>query len=188
MRPLRERVAAVQRSLTSLYRLDLDFDAARFVVEPARARELLPPGSPRTGLVVLEEADAAQVGLYVDPADLDDPRAVFEETSHLVYLAWQCARGHRVSLLELEIQAEVDRYAFVRLAGGDALAHFRGVRFHEGLGSQARRRYRQAHRAALRTCRDLERRFPRRGDTPGLLAVLRRYYRLGPQAKLHAAA
>ena len=61
MRPLRERVAAVQRSLTSLYRLDLDFDAARFVVEPARARALLPPGSPRTGLVVLEEADAASM-------------------------------------------------------------------------------------------------------------------------------
>lgn len=188
MRPLSERVAAFQRSLTAIYRLDLDLDAAQFVVDPARARELLPPGSPRTGLVVVEEAGAAQVGLYIDPEDLDDPGAVLEETSHLVYLAWQCARGRRVSLLELEIQAEVDRYALARVAGDDALAHFRGVRFHEALGPQARRRYHKAHHAALRTCRDLERRFPRRGDTPGLLAVLRRYYRLDPEAKLRPAA
>jgi len=188
MRPLPERVAAVQRSLTAIYRLELDLDAAQFVVDPEHAKALLPPGSPRTGLVVVEEAGAAWVGLYIDPADADDPGAVLEETSHLVYLAWQCAQGRGVSLLELEIQAEVDRYAVARLAGADALAHFRGVRFDAGLGPRARHRYQKAHVTALRTCRDLERRFPRVADTPGLLTVLRRYYRCAPQAKLRLAA
>ena len=188
MRPLRERVAAAQHSLAAIYRLELDLDAGAFVVDPERAKALLPPGSPRTGLVVVEEAGDARVGLYIDPADADDPGTVLEETSHLVYLAWQCARGRGVSLLELEIQAEVDRYAVARLAGDDGLAHFRGFRFDEALGVQARHRYQTAHVAARRTCWDFERRFPGREDTPGLLADLRRYYRATPQAKLRPEA
>ena len=188
MRPLAERVAAVQRRLTAIYRLDLDLDAAQFVVDPERAKAWLPPGSPRTGLVVVEEAGTTHVGLYVDPADVDDPGAVLEETSHLVYLAWQCAQGRGVSLLELEIQAEVDRYAVARVTGADALAHFSGFRFAEGLGPRERQRYHTAHVTALRTCRDLDRRFPQRADTPGLLIALRRYYRAAPEVKLRPAA
>ena len=188
MMPLSERVTAAQRSLTAIYRLELDLDAADFVVEPECAKALLPPGSPRTGLVVIDEGGEARVGLYIDPADADDPGAVLEETSHLVYLAWQGARGNCGSRLEREIQAEVDRYAVARVAGADALAHFSGFRCADGLGPRERQRYHTAHATALRTCRDLDRRFPQRADTPGLLIALRRYYRAAPEVKLRPAA
>lgn len=188
MSPLVARVARAQEWLTAIYRLELELDAASCVVEPEQARDLLPPGSPRTGLVVVEERDEAFVGLYIDPADAADDDAVLEETSHLVCLAWHAAHGRRVSRLHLELQSEVDRYAVARLRGGDAFAHFRGFRFSRGLGGEERRRYGEAHRVGLRTCRTLHLRFPERADTPALLAELRRYYRAAQDAKLRAAA
>ena len=65
--PLRAAVARAERWITSIYRLDLDLGAARFLMPPERARELLPEGAPRSGVLVVEEPDAVSLGLYVDP-------------------------------------------------------------------------------------------------------------------------
>ena len=180
---LATRVAGAQRWLTAIYRLDLDFDAASCVVEPERAREWLPPGSPRTGLVVVDEGAELFAGIYLDPADADDEQAVLEETSHLVCLAWHAAHDRPVSRLQLELQGEVDRYAVARLRGGDPFAHFRSFRWADGIGPRAQERYARAHRAGLRTCEAFERRHPLRADTPALLGELRRYYRAPSAAK-----
>ncbi|MCA9602704.1 MAG: hypothetical protein KC417_11795, partial [Myxococcales bacterium] len=48
-------------------------------------------------------------------------------------------------------------------------------------------RYRDAHRHAARYAEFLEARFVARGDFPGLLAELRRFYRMGLGAKLQSA-
>ncbi|MBW2269649.1 MAG: hypothetical protein JRH16_13830 [Deltaproteobacteria bacterium] len=181
-------MAGAQRWLTAIYRLDLELDAARCVVEPECAREWLPPGSPRTGLVVVEQGNEAFAGIYVDPSDAEDENAVLEETSHLVCLAWHAAHDRPVSRLQLELQSEVDRYAVARLRGRDGFAHFRGFRWAAGMSVGARRRYRAAQRAGLRTCVALERRHPGRADTPGWLAELRRYYRASPCDKLNGQA
>lgn len=185
---LARRVAGAQRWLAAIYRLDLELDAARCVVAPEAARAWLPPDSPRTGLVVVEQGGEAFAGIYVDPSDAEDEDAVLEETSHLVCLAWHAARDRPVSLLSLELQSEIDRYAVTRLRGGDGLAHFRGFRWAAGMSGGARRRYRAAHRVGLRTCSTLERRYPRRADTPGWLAELRRYYRSPAGDKLSGQA
>jgi hypothetical protein len=181
------RVVGAQRWLTVIYRLDLDLDAARCVVDPACAREWLPPGSPRTGVVIVDEGDQAFAGIYFDPADADDEDAVLEETSHLLCLAWHAAQDRPVSRLQLELQSEVDRYAVTRLRGGDRFAHFRGFRWAEGLGPRALERYVNAHRTGQRTCQAFERRHPLRADTPGLLSDLRRYYRAPAAAKWSAS-
>jgi hypothetical protein len=183
-REVARRVAGAQRWLTAIYRLDLELDAARCVVTPETARQWLPPDSPRTGLVVLEQGGEVFAGIYLDPSDAADEDAVLEETSHLVCLAWHAARDQPVSRLQLELQGEVDRYAVARLRGRDGLAHFRGFRWAAGMGPAARRRYRAAHRVGLRTCSALERRFPQRADTPGWLSELRRYYRAAASDKL----
>lgn len=188
MRALRRRVASVQRWLTAIYRLELDLRAEHFVVEPEHARALLPDASPRSGLLVLQEGEEVFLGLYIDPADALDPPTVVEETSHLLCLAWHAAHRRPVSCLHLELQGEVDRYAVTRLAGGDGLGHFHGFAWAEWMDRPTRQRYRTAHLAAQRYCRGLERRFPRRADTPDLLAELRRFYRANPQEKLGAAA
>ncbi len=188
MRALRRRVAAAQRSLSAIYDLDLGLRAERFVMDPRRARQLLPPGSPRSGVLVIEEDEELSLGLYVDPRDVRDPGTIIEETSHLLCLAWHAVHERPVSPLLLELQAEVDRYAVARLDGGDGLGHVRDFRWAAWMDAAVRRRYRTAHLSAQRYCRGLERRFPLRADTPALLSELRRFYRAPREEKLGAAA
>lgn len=187
MRGLRCRVAAAQRWLTAIYGLDLELEAEHFLVSAERARELLPEGSPRSGVLVMEDEGEIQLGLYLDPTDARDAAAIVEETSHLICLIWHAARGRAVSRLHLELQAEVDRYAVARASGRDALAHFAGFRWDDWMDAHERQRYETAHRAAQRYCRGLEARFPDRQHTPAWLSELRRFYRASPDEKLRAA-
>ncbi len=180
-------VREAQRWITSIYRLDLDLRAEQFVVDPGTALRLLPPDSPRSGLVVVEESAEISIGIYIDAADVDDPSTVIEETSHLLYLAWLADRDWSVSRLVLEFQSEVDRYAVARLSGRDGLACFEGFTWCDWMDAPTRERYATAHHSARAYCRSLERRHPRRSDTPALLSELRHFYRAAPDQKLKAA-
>jgi hypothetical protein len=184
---LRSAVAQAQLWLTAIYRLDLDLRAEQFVIDPQTAMMLLPPDSPRSGVLVLEEPTEVSLGLYVDAEDADDPWTVLEETSHLLYLAWLADRDWSVSRLVLELQGEVDRYAVTRLRGQNGLEHFEDVKWAGWLTPATRDFYVTAHRCALRYCQGLERRHPERCDTPALLSELRAFYRSTPSQKLHAA-
>jgi len=180
-------IMEAQRWITSIYRLDVDLRAEQFVVDPSTALRLLPPDSPRSGLVVVEESAEISVGIYIDAADVDDPWTVIEETSHFLYLAWLADRDWSVSRLVLEFQSEVDRYAVARLSGRNGLECFEGFTWCDRMDAPSRERYATAHYRARRYCRSLERRYPRRPDTPALLSELRHFYRAAPDQKLNAA-
>jgi hypothetical protein len=183
---LRQAIAQAQEWITAIYRLDLDLRAEQFLIDPQAAKQMLPVGSPRSGVVVVEAHLEVSMGIYVDAADVDDPWTVLEETSHLLYLAWLADRDWSASLLVLELQGEVDRYAVTRLRGQDGLAHFNEFEWAGWLSPAFRDLYATAHRCALRYCQGLEHRYPKRCDIPGLLAELRTFYRSTPDHKLHA--
>ncbi len=183
---LARRVAALGSWLRELYRLDLALEAARFLLAPEAARALLPPGAPRSGVVLQEEGEDLWLGLYLDPRDRGDPGTILEETSHLLCIAWHATQGRSVSKLVLELQADVDRYAYARLHGGDPLAHLEGVAWLVSADDPEREHYQVAHEAARRYCGRLSSRYPARGDIPELLDELRGFYRAGPNEKLRA--
>jgi hypothetical protein len=166
---------------------------------------------------VVEEEQGVRVGLFLergvlerlarrDPLDaldednLPDFCTALEGVSHFHYLVWSLARGRNVSLLELELQAEVDKYAtavalMTRQQQGrfpDALHArlFHAVSFLPQLDETSRRRYQEANRHAARFCRSLEERFMRvRRQRPELwLAELRRFFRRGHQEKIRQLA
>ncbi|MFP6621851.1 MAG: hypothetical protein VCC20_00110 [Myxococcota bacterium] len=184
-------VGEVAGWLAEVYALDLEIEPERFLLSlpPDQVRDWLPPGC-RSGLVVIEGSDEIQVGIHLDPQDHGDTGTLLEETSHLVCLAWHAAQDLPVSLLVLELQAEVDRFVFARLAsvGPGALAHFENFRLADGLEPASRQRYELANEKAHHYCQSLERRFPSRADTPALLSELRRFYRASPGVKLCTAA
>jgi hypothetical protein len=107
-----------------------------------------------------------------------------------------------VSLLELEMQAEVDKYAITvfllaEQMGGESYPQqvharlFDRVSFDARLEPDQYERYRTAHTLAARYCRRLERRFVNRGVAriEAMVRELRRFYRLRHVAKLrHALA
>ena len=136
----------------------------------------------------------------LDEDNLPDYCTALEGVSHFHYLVWSLARGRNVSLLELELQAEVDKYAtavalMTRQQAGrfpEALHArlFHAVSFLPQLDEISRRRYQEANRHAARFCRSLEERFLRaRRQRPELwLAELRRFFRRGHQEKIRNLA
>jgi hypothetical protein len=190
--PLETSVGRVAGWLVELYALDLGIRAEDHVLSISHedAQRVLPAGC-RSGVVVLEEAGELQLGLHLAPEDRSDEGTLVEETSHLVCLAWHGGRDLPVSQLILELQADVDRFVFARLAAlrsdRDALVHFERFHFAAGLSRDVRARYSLANARAHAYCRGLCERFPHSRDTPALVAELRRFYRASPETKLRAA-
>jgi hypothetical protein len=147
---------------------------------------LLPAGSPRTGVLIQEEGGDVWLGMYVDPEDRADTGTILEETSHLFCIAWHATQDRPVTKLVLEMQADVDRYAFARLNGGNPHEHLENFEWLLAAGDPEREHYEVAHESARRYCGGLTRRYPARGDIPSLVAELRGFYRAGCNAKLRA--
>ncbi len=137
---------------------------------------------------------AAGLAPPAGPLDLDTLCQVIEGVSHFVYLA-ECVRRRRpTTQLELELQAEVDKFvllAFGPLARRDVgtvrkvhASLYERVAFLHEAGSEDGERYRLANDLAARFCARF--RWPRAGG-PGVHSgreVLVRFYREGQQDKL----
>jgi hypothetical protein len=186
-----------------------------FLVEREGARAA--GAEPRSAevLLVLQAEDGIDLGLFLDDDVLSgaaaasahsrSPRllsrcresidAAAEGISHFVYLATCAGADRRVSLLELEVQAEVDKFALFLLRawrGARRTARvsarlrrrlFEEVGFLAHLDEGERWRYRTANRLAAGYARWLEGRFVASGDREGLLRELRATYRLGTAEK-----
>ena len=212
----------LQSLLGRLYDVDLNYDVYDFLVTDRRALKGLTPHNDARGseeeLLLAETQDGAGVALYLDPSvlgrlegadpvsalteeNLADYCTALEGVSHFVYTTWRLDRDLPVSLLELETQAEVDKYAVtVFLLAGQlggsypAQVHarlFDRVSFDARLQPEQYHRYRTAHRCAAQYCRRLEHRYVRRGQAriEAMVRELRRFYRLGCTEKMrHALA
>ncbi len=199
----------IQRGLERTYRLATGLAVEEFMVAEA-ARDRLSAARPaREQLLICEADGAVELALYVDGAALarlaardpghrldDDNLGAFlyavEGVSHFVY-AVVCAQQDRaVSALELELQAEVDKYVVCLLIGGGAPATSPGWRrrlydecvFEDDLDADERDRYRAANSNARAYAASLERRFVHRRAVVDMLAELRRFYRLPLAGKL----
>ncbi len=194
-------VRALQARLQAIYGVEAP-GAEGFLVglEVAAAAGHAPRAAEE--LLVLEEADGLSLGLYLDEralagaarGELGPLAQVAEGVSHFVYLATRAARGRQVSLLELEAQAEVDKFAVLLLAlwrrdrrrRSRALRRrlFERVRFLDHLEGDELARYREANRLGAGYARWLEGRYVEGADVEGLLRELRQSYRLGAGEKL----
>jgi hypothetical protein len=202
----------VQAHLEAIYGFRCAERAQAYVVGPELARRLGGTGRVEEELLLEEDGEELSVALCFTPELLErlegyrlgGPRAALEGVldaycqltegvSHFLYLLQTAVQGRRVSLLELEAQAEIDKFAsclLQRWADGDPAwpqaLHarlFDTVRFHDHLSPAEGWRYREANRLARNYCKRLLRLVTaRRLDR--LLSELRYGYRLGAAAKL----
>jgi hypothetical protein len=212
----RDALAALEARLCELYALTPGVSVRDFVVDDAARPELMaalgaqPSGAPSAGreaLLIHEEDDALNLALLLedrlttsDPCDdagLDEHCALLEGVSHLLYVVDRARTGRPVSRLELELQAEVDKFlgTFVmrRLAGVEVcpltLRHrlFRDCTYEAA--PEAMPRYREASRQAERYCTWLTRTYLERARLDALLPEVRRFWRMSQSEKLgHIAA
>jgi hypothetical protein len=200
-------LARLQRGLERMYRIETEVSVDDFVIGAEARRELGVARAPREQLLVAEEAGEVSVGLFVDERalsnlerhdpsrrlddrNLGDFLLAVEGVSHFVYLTWRAQNDHRVTALELELQAEVDKYVTCLLCGHiDRSAElrrrlFEQFSFEPDLDEEERARYRTANSNAQRYSASLERRYVQPGRIADMLGELRRFYRLPLAGKL----
>jgi hypothetical protein len=206
----------MQAMLARFYDTPSDYDVYDFLATDRRHAGLSPRCSDEQVLIA-EGDDGLQLSVFIDSRvlarlakrnplralgdeNLSDYCTAFEGVSHFHYLTWRAAMRVPVTLLELELQAEVDKYVgamvlLTRQQSGRYPTHlherlFDRVSFDSELDVESRARYRLANRGAAHYCRKLDERFfrVRRQRPEAWLAELRKFYRYGHAEKIRRAA
>ena len=209
-------IGASQQLLQQIYDVEVTDLAPFLVTDVDRAIELGAHPASRESLLVGDGGGTAFVSLYLDRSllrnlqrqnpmlelnqhNLDDFCVLLEGVSHFIYLAHNVAHDRPVTQLEMELQAEIDKYiatvTLLRRQYGRAASKsllrslFARVRFLPRRDPVRLERYRMANAMAERYCTALHRRYLHRGRRRGLVSELRRFYRLlQPQKLRHIEA
>lgn len=216
-------LSGIQSEITEFYNISLDYSVADFLCTEEDV--VAAAGQPERGevLLIAEDARGTWVGLYVDPNALSslggpgDPwtdgrfmaaSLATEGVSHFVYVMYRESYQAGVSELELELQAEVDKYVRGVLGWAAPQVLLRGfgvglierrsrtirsqvfddAQFLDDAGTESGDRYRMAHRQAARYAAKLEHQFLRTGNVQGWTDALRKFYRAGLTDKLRMAS
>lgn len=207
-------VQQLQTVLQRLYDVPLAHDIAQFLMTD---RSALPAtlGARATDeqLLVAEEGGEMSLGLFLAPevlerleeanpldalngGNLADYWTALEGVSHFVYLAWNAGHDRPVGLMELELQAEVDKYVCSvqllraqdpsRFPAELHRALFEGARVDPQLTGERFGLYRRANHYAARFCRHIGELLKPVGVQAQQRArcELRRFYRLTSAMKL----
>jgi hypothetical protein len=202
----------IQEHLEAIYGIRCELRVHENLVDGEAARALGAATRAKEELLVIEDpaTDSMEVALYLEPElvervsgltrmpasegdGLGEFCQVAEGVSHFVYMAHCASLDRKVSLLELEAQAEVDKFAICTfLRWGEGVAEwakhltarlFQPSGYHPHLTQAERWRYEEANRLAKTYA---ERLLPliRAGHLDRLLSELRHAYRLGAEATL----
>lgn len=210
----------LQQRLNETYQADVGYDVRDFLVTDARVARALGGnallGDSGETLLLREEQGGLALSLFLEagilerlesgdamrklePGHLDDLCKVIEGLSHFTYVAWRANRDQPMTLLELELQAEVDKYVstmqLAREQRDNEMLHglhgclFDNYRLRPNLDQDQVERYRAASEYAARFCRRLRQRMLQDGQD--VLRELRHFYRMplaGKISHIHAQA
>jgi hypothetical protein len=204
----------LQDLLADIYDLPLPYRVDDFLfTERERLPATVRASQTDEHVLVVDAGDEAEVGLFLAPellarlaaanpldalnaGNVADYWTALEGVSHFICLAWNAAHNRAVSVLELELQAEVDKYvtSWWLLREQDparfpAELHrllFERTRIDTRLAGDRAELYREANQYAARFCRRLERLLwvqTQRLQCEAL-CELRRFYRLSRERKM----
>jgi hypothetical protein len=205
-------LSGFQTLLRNFYALDLEYEVDDFLTTDETLARALDSGGRELDekLLIAEASGEAEVSLYIEPrllerlersdplnrldaGNLEDFWTVLEGVSHFTYYAWNAQREKSVTLLEMELQAEVDKYVattLLLLRQGHrqprGLHHwlFELPRLDERLEGAERDRYRSANHYASKYCRKLARAIAEEPVAEAVKPELRRFYRLSQTSKI----
>jgi len=201
----------LQAMLNDVYALDVGYGVDDFLITDAVVARALDRGGRDVDekLLIAESDGEAEVALYLeqdllerlaqrdplqclDADNLADFWAALEGVSHFNYYAWNAQCEKEVTLFELELQAEVDKFVTTGLLLKQQNGReprelhdwlFQSPQLDDELRGAERERYRRANRYAGKYCRRLAPSLAR-FDDEAVQQELRRFYRLSQQSKL----
>lgn len=206
-------IKKVQSQIEKIYGIEIGESAENFLINVGELRELLPTSQhtvfPRELFLVTPnpKEDAVEVALYFDeqlhqnlvhhdplerisPENISDFCTLIEGVSHFVYYLYKAAAGSAVTQLEMELQAEIDKFVLISLfLEADAERAqvldmlFENYYLFENLSPEEIERYETATDLAKKYCYQLSKMLV--GKTPiEMLRELRRFYPLSQQEKI----
>jgi hypothetical protein len=207
-------LASLQGAITEIYDLPVTPDVRDYLVtDRASLAGVSDARASDEQLIIVEEGDTLSMALYIDAAvfarlehrdpfagltqdNLADYLTVAEGVSHFVYVAWNSGFDKPVTLLELELQGEVDKYVLCAWLLREQGAGRFPRELHRALFEKAHvdpvtaagrvALYHAASNYGARFCRRVAALLSRerRGVARDLMAELRRFYRWGNVRKL----
>jgi hypothetical protein len=209
---------AIQNGLATLYETPIAHSVSDFLVtDAALARALETSDNTRNNaerLLLRQTEDSLDITLFIDAAvlaalgernpyeslhadNLNDFLIALEGVSHFHYLVWNAQHHRQVTQLEMELQAEVDKFVTAMMlldeqgreadAGAVHNTLFNAVLFDDTADAESGQRYREANHYAAKYCRQLSRRYPAHHRAPTFLNELRRFYRLPQNDKIRVS-
>ena len=206
-------LSKIQNKLEVIYEVSVPHKIHDFLITDKYLAEILSNESidedALEQLLVCSSDDCLDVSLYLDnslverlgnnyPSQATNPNALhdfwvaLEGVSHFLYLVWNATYDRPVSQLELELQAEVDKFvsatAVLGLEKDNAFMQkvwsllFENPKFKNKLDKNELIRYQKANAYASQYCLNLMGMKNQAANT--LHNELRRFYRLNQQAKI----
>ena len=200
-------LAELQQQLSDIYQVGRAYDVRDFLItDPTLAaflgQDAMLKNTDET-LLLSQDDDGLALSLFLDAAmlerleerrpldqlhadTLDDLWKVLEGISHFNCVVWKASQERSVSLLELELQGEIDKFvSTMMLALGQENEQlldrvhgwlFENVSYHQELDVEQLHRYRSANDYAARYCHRLRERLI--DDAGQVMSELRQFYRL----------
>lgn len=194
----------IQRQLEALYQTDTQANVEDFLIRSSKR------GGRPESLFIKYSSKTLEVGLFIAPDVLHtlkkyDPFACLGEqnlkafliaaegVSHFVYLLKKTNENNPVTQLELELQAEIDKYLLTCFLF--AFHHqkiptfffsylFEDLRWAASLTLEEKGRYIEANRLATKFCAGLDQKYLRHGSWDRLIEAARHFYRLSHWDKI----
>lgn len=206
-------LAKLQKQLTDIYQVDRGLDVRDYLITDPRLARLLGQQSlmPNTeeSVLLAQDSDGLALSVYLnqellDRLDAANPMAnlqleqlndfwiALEGVSHFNYLVWSASKDRSVTLLELELQAEVDKFVMslllvskqghIEFARQLHALQFEVSRIKPDLDQEQYERYTAASDYAGRFCHHLGERLIDGNERA--LSELRQFYRLTQTDKI----
>ncbi len=205
-------VTNLQTQLQSIYELQLDQNVKDFLITCPQMASRLDGGKSnpqlKEKLLLRQEDDDLDLSLFLDSevvrklqeddpvvdmheGNIEDFCLALEGVSHFLYLLWNASHQRSVTLLEMELQADIDKFVMLSFCleeqnkrvrpGQIRRLLFESAAYHEQLHESERQRYQDANNFAEKYCWKLESDFLSSRSRQQVLFELRQFYRL-PQA------
>src|SRR3990167_7606029 len=214
-------IERIQGQLERLYGISLSQRAEEYLVNRQEALRVLtlPPNSKIHKELFLvrqnggdtQSGDTLEIAIFLDnkllhnleknnpffslnEKNLSDFCILIEGVSHFVYYLWKAHQGHPSTQLEMELQAEIDKFLmllFYLRADGDPTfpqklfdALFGDFTLFENLSAEKKARYLTASKLAMKYCHRLQEQYPRRREFQDLIEEIRQFYNYSQEQKI----
>ena len=211
-------VKTLQQQFQSIYQLPQYLSIEDFLINPETLDTMkeqqcvLPSIAPHKGYMLLfTEDDELHVGIYLHSnvidnlrrynpllglheKNIDDFCIMTEEVSHFLYTTWKARHDIQMTKLEIELQAEVDKFILCTLYRAqhqdktDSLPLidllFEGYHFEENLSEESKARYHTASKLARHYCHFLDRHYINDNHIPQMIEEIRQFYRFSQTEKI----